>query len=154
MNRPHGIFAALACAILFCTTANAADLPAHHMQVRIEPAAHQLKASDRIDFAKPRAATLVLSTRFRIDALKLDGHPVEPAVTLEGKFQRIMLPAAQNIELSWHGTLAAIDRSMDHRDTLTYEEPASGKTIQLLLLTNRMDRTRSQTVTVGATIKP
>ena len=128
MIGPAGRFAALFCVLLACATASAADPAAHHrMQVRIEPEAQVLEGRDSIEFAAPRAATLLLSARFRVDALAVDGQPIEAVARLAGRFQRIALPAARRVEVRWHGTLAALDRSLDHRDTLTYDVPASGK---------------------------
>ena len=127
MTRPAGLLAALLCALLLCAAATAADSAAHRMRVRIEPDTHLLEGRDSIRFAAPRAATLVLSARFRVDALAVDGQRIEAVAKLAGRFQRIALPAARRVEVAWHGTLAALDRSLDHRDTLTYDEPASGK---------------------------
>ncbi|MBE0619737.1 MAG: M1 family peptidase [Burkholderiales bacterium] len=127
MIRPAGLFAALFCTLVFCTTASAAEPASHRMRVRIEPDTHLLEGRDSIRFGTARAATLVLSTRFRIDTLAVDGRRIDAAPRLAGGFQRIALPAARRVELRWHGTLAALDRSLDHRDTLTYDEPASGK---------------------------
>ncbi|MGP1680529.1 MAG: M1 family metallopeptidase [Burkholderiales bacterium] len=127
MIKPVGLFAALCCALLLATSAIAAVPAAHRMRVRIEPETHDLEGRDSIRFAAPRAATLVLSARFRVDALAVDGRRIDAAPKLAGRFQRIALPASRRVELRWHGTLAALDRSLDHRDTLTYDEPASGK---------------------------
>ena len=127
MTAPAGLCAALLCAFLLPAAALAADAAGHEMTVRIEPASHVLQGRDSISFDAPRAATLVLSTRFRIDALAADGRPVEATPRLSGGVQQIELPAARRIEVSWSGTLAALDRSLDHRDTLTYDQPASGE---------------------------
>ncbi|MCJ7839216.1 MAG: hypothetical protein MUP61_08415, partial [Burkholderiales bacterium] len=127
MTAPAGLCAALLCAFLLPAAALAADAAGHEMTVRIEPASHVLQGRDSISFDAPRAATLVLSTRFRIDALAADGRPVEATPRLSGGVQQIGLPAARRIEVSWSGTLAALDRSLDHRDTLTYDQPASGE---------------------------
>ncbi len=127
MIRPAGFFAALCCALLLGAAARAADIPIHKIQVRIEPDTHLLEGRDSIAFGAARAATLVLSARFRVDALRVDGRRIEPAARLAGRFQHIDLPAARQIELRWHGTLAALDRSLDHSDTLSYDEPASGR---------------------------
>ena len=95
------------------------------MRLRIEPATQALHGSDSIRFDAPRAATLVLSARFRVDSLAVDGKRVEPATKVAGRFQRIALPRARRIDLAWHGTLDLLDRSLDHRDTLYATEPAS-----------------------------
>ena len=99
----------------------------HDIHVRIEPQTQSLEGRDSISFAAPRAATLVWSSRFRLAALAVDGRRIELAPRLADGFQRISLPAARRIDLAWSGKLAPLDRSMDHRDTLGYAEPASGE---------------------------
>ena len=126
MSRLAGLCAALSCALLLPAAALAAPSAEHRIAVRIEPAAQQLQGRDQIAFAAPRAATLVMSARFRIASLYADGVRVDHAARLTGGLQRIALPAAQRIEIAWSGTLAVLDRSLDHRDTLTYAQPASG----------------------------
>jgi len=125
MSVRAGLRAALLCAFLLPASALAAAA-GHEMTVRLEPAAHALQGRDSISFDTPRAATLVLSPRFHIDALAADGRQIEVAARLSGGMQRISLPAARRIEVGWSGSLAALDRSLDHRDTLTYAQAASG----------------------------
>jgi hypothetical protein len=131
MIRLAGLFAALFGALLFSATAIAAAPAAHQIRVRIEPDSRYLEGRDSIRFDAPRAATLVLSTRFRVDSLALDGQRIEvpgrAAIAAAGRFQRIALPAARRIDFGWSGTLAPLERNIDHRGTLSYAEPASGK---------------------------
>jgi aminopeptidase N len=96
------------------------------MVVRLDPAARTLDAQDVISLDAPRALTLVLSGRFKLKTLEVDGRRVQPAVRASGGVQRIAVPAGKRIALSWSGALAALDAAMDHRDTLGYAEPASG----------------------------
>ena len=131
MTRLAGLFAAVICALLLSATAIAAAPADHRIRVRIEPNTRFLEGRDSIHFDAPRSATLVLSARFRVDSLAVDGQRIEvagrAAIAAAGRFQRITLPAARRIDLRWSGELAALDRSLDHRGTLTYAEPASGK---------------------------
>ena len=127
MTRLAGLYAACLCAPPPPGGARAAAPADHRIRVRIEPHLQILEGQDRIRFAAPRAATLVLSPRFRIDSLIADGQRIEATARLSGGLQRIALPVARRIELRWSGTLARLDRSLAHRDTLTYAEPASGK---------------------------
>jgi aminopeptidase N len=127
MIRLAGICAVLSYALLFPAGAQAAQAANHRIALRIEPAAHRLEGRDSIDFDAPRAATLVLSPRFRVDSLAADGRHIEARSRLSGGLQHIALPAARHIEVAWSGTLATLDRSLEHRDTLTYAQPASGK---------------------------
>ena len=125
MSRLAALFAL--CALLLAAEAPAAETADHRITVRIEPETQLLQGQDRISFAAARSATLVLSPRFRIDTLLADGVAVAVTARLSGGLQRIALPAAKRIDLSWSGKLAALDRGLDHRDTLTYAQPASGK---------------------------
>jgi len=122
MTRPIVLLAALALA----ASEAVAAVPLHDLSVRIDPQTRILKGRDRISFDSARPATLVLSARFRIDALLADGRRVRPPEPPAQGMLRIELPAARRIEISWSGKLAALDRSLEHRDTLSYNAPASG----------------------------
>jgi hypothetical protein len=117
--------AALLCALGAAAAALADAPPVHRISVRIEPETQMLTGRDSLRFDAPRAATLLLSTRFRIDGLEIDGRRIELAPRLAGGYQRIGLPAARRVELRWSGKLARLDRSLDHRGTLSYGAPAS-----------------------------
>jgi hypothetical protein len=119
--------AALLCALGAAAAALADAPPVHRIRVRIEPEAQLLTGHDSLRFDAPRAATLLLSTRFRLDALTVDGRRIELAPRLAGGYQRISLPAARRVELRWSGKLARLDRSLDHRGTLSYAAPASAR---------------------------
>jgi aminopeptidase N len=126
MIHPAGL-AALICALSWSVSAIAATPPAHSIQVRIEPETQQLEGSDQISFDAPRAATLLLSPRFRVDSLAVDAHSIAFQARIVGGLQHISVPPARRIDIRWSGKLAPLDSSLDHRDTLTYDEPASGK---------------------------
>src|SRR5512133_644946 len=111
---------ALACALWLAGAALAAAPATHGIQVRIEPETRRLEGRDSLRFDAPRAATLVLSSRFSLDAVTVDGQRTALKARLDGGFQRIALPAARRIDLRWHGSLAPLDRSLGHRDTLGY----------------------------------
>ena len=112
--------------LMLAASVAAAAAPSHDLWVRIDPQARLLEGRDTIIVDSSRPVTLVLSARFRVDALAVDGRRVgAPAQPKEG-WQRIALPAARRIELRWSGTLAELDQNLDHRDTLTYGAPASG----------------------------
>ena len=127
MIGPAARLAALICALLLSPTAIAAAPAAHQIRVRIEPDTHLLEGRDSIRFDTPRAATLVLSARFRIDSLLVDARRIDVRIKSVDGFQRISLPAARRIDLGWSGALAPLARNLDHRGTLTYAEPASSK---------------------------
>ena len=124
MIRPAARIAAAL--LLFAAAFAAGALPAHDLSVRIDPQTRRLAGRDRIRLDSPQPVTLLLSARFSVDALTVDGRRLRaPAPPKEG-WQRIALPAARRIELRWSGQLAPLDRRLDHRDTLTYGIPASG----------------------------
>ena len=107
------------------------DLPVHDLWVRIDPQTRLLEGRDTIRFVLPRAVTLVLSPRFKVGSLVVDGRPLRPPEPREQGAQgsealrRIALPAARRVELRWSGTLVALDRSLDYRDALGYGAPAT-----------------------------
>jgi aminopeptidase N len=127
MIRLAGRLAALICALMLPAAAAAVAPAAHQIRVRIEPDTRFLEGRDSIRFDAPRAATLVLSARFRVDSLVVDTRRIEVPDKPAERFQRITLPAARRIDLRWSGTLAPLDQNLDHRHTLGYAEPASGK---------------------------
>ncbi len=127
MIRAAARLAAVVCALGLASAALAAAPAAHRIGVRIEPDTQELQGRDRIRFETVRAATLVLSSRFRIVSLAADGRRIDIAPKLVDGMQHLRLPAARRIDLAWSGKLAPLDQSLDHRDTLTYAEPASGK---------------------------
>ena len=116
---------ALICALCFAPAALAAAV--HQIRVRIEPDTQRLEGQDSIRFDVPRAATLALSARLRLDSLVVDGQRIALQAKLDGRLQRFVLPSAGRIDVRWSGTLAALDRSLDHRGTLSYDQAASSK---------------------------
>ena len=101
-------------------------VPAHDISVRIDPHARVLQGRDTIRLDAPGPVTLVLSGRFRVSALSVDGAKVRLPEPSQVALQRIVLRSARRIDIRWSGTLAALDRGLDHRDTLTFGAPASG----------------------------
>jgi len=115
-----------ALAALVCACAVHAAEPAHEISVRLDPQSRTLEAHDVIRLEPRRAVTLLLSERFKLDSVALDGRRFQPTPRAAKGFQRIGLPASSRIELHWTGTLAPIDTRLEHRDTLGYAQPASG----------------------------
>jgi hypothetical protein len=127
MIRLAGFCVTLIGALSFSLPAAAVTMTpaAHQIRVRIDPETRALEGRDSIRFDAPRAATLVLSSRFRIDSVALDARRITVKPTVDRDFQRIELPAARRIDIGWSGKLAALDQSLDHRQTLGYDLPAS-----------------------------
>ena len=119
----------LVLAVALSVPVGALATPLHDLSVRIDPGTRRLEGRDAIsvDAAAPiTPVTLVLSARFRVDALAVDGRRIHASWTSAGGMQRITLSAARNVHVRWSGTLAALDQRLEHRDTLTYRAPASG----------------------------
>lgn len=100
--------------------------PSHEISVSIDPQTRLLEGRDTLNFDSSRGAVLLLSSRFRIASLVVDGRPIEAHAEPVPGLMRITLPAARRVELRWSGTLAALDRNVDHRHTLAAGVPASG----------------------------
>ena len=126
MSRLAGGLAALICALMLPAAAAALAPAVHQIRVRIEPDTRLLEGSDSIRFDAPRAATLLLSTRFRLDSLIVDARRIEVRHQPAEGFQRIALPVGRRIDVRWSGNLAPLDQNLDRRGTLTYAEAASG----------------------------
>ncbi len=126
MTRLAFLFAAAICALALPAAAIAAPSAFHQIRVRIEPDTRLLQGRDSMRFDTRRAATLVLSARFRVDSLVVDGRRIDIAEKPAGRFRRIVLPAARRIDVHWSGEFAVLDRSLDHRGTLDFAEPAGG----------------------------
>ena len=122
MIRAAALFAALA----GLPAAFPAAAPMHDISVRIDPQSRALEGRDRITLDAPRAATLLLSPRFKVNSLTADGRRLDIRPADAHGLQRIALPAARRIELRWSGELEPLDQRLEHRDTLTYGAPASG----------------------------
>ena len=123
--------AVLAAVALFPAAALAMDAsadtpPAHDIRVRIVPQERTLEGRDTITMASNQAQALLLSARFRVTSLLIDGKLSWPDVSVRNGLQRIRLPPARTVTLQWSGELAALDTAMDHRATLTANAPVSG----------------------------
>jgi hypothetical protein len=127
MTRLRARLAALLATLLCATAAIAATPATHQLRVRIDPDTQRLAGSDSIRFDAPRRVTLLLSARFRIETLSVDQRRIAPPARPAQGLQRIVLPAASRIDLRWSGELARLDQTLDHRQTLGYDLPASAR---------------------------
>ena len=112
--------------LALATPLGALAMPTHDISVRIEPGTRLLEGRDAITVDDDLQVTLVLSARFRVESLAVDGRPYGLPWKNNGGMQRLRLQRAHRIEVRWSGELAALDRTLEHRDTLTYGAPASG----------------------------
>lgn len=116
----------LALVLALATPLGALALPTHDISVRIEPGTRLLTGRDAIRVDDDLQVTLVLSARFRVESLLVDGRHYGVTWKNHGGMQRLRLQRAHRIEVRWRGELAALDRTLEHKDTLTYGAPASG----------------------------
>jgi len=84
---------------------------------------------DRISLAPGPARTLALADRFNVGSATIDGKPA-PAPLRENGLIVWTLPASDRprvIRFTWSGTLAPLDATLDHRQTLSVIAPVSGE---------------------------
>ncbi|MBI4292483.1 MAG: M1 family peptidase [Betaproteobacteria bacterium] len=120
------LLATLVAALVLEASASAGVPPSHEISVTIDPQTRLIEGRDTISFDSRHKAVLLLSPRFRLASLSADGRPIEAHTQTAAGLTRISLPPARRVELSWSGTLAALDRNVDHRHTLAADAPASG----------------------------
>ncbi|MBI2961311.1 MAG: M1 family peptidase [Betaproteobacteria bacterium] len=126
LRRSERAAALLALAVALATAASAETAPWHEISLTIDPRTRALEARDTLSFDSARKATLLLAPQFQIKSLAADGRALEPRAETAAGLMRIELPAARRIDLSWSGTLAALERNVEHVQTLSAGAPASG----------------------------
>jgi len=82
MIRPAARIAAAL--LLFAAAFAAGALPAHDLSVRIDPQTRRLAGRDRIRLDSPQPVTLLLSARFSVDALSVDGRRLRAGSSCAG----------------------------------------------------------------------
>jgi hypothetical protein len=90
------------------------------LEVELDPAARTLRASALLRPAT-NPFTFGLHPSLTMDAASVDGRPVrlETLAPEHGlRRWRIVLPQGAQLRLDYHGTLPALDRSLDHRGVL------------------------------------
>ena len=94
--------------------------------VRVDPTAHTLKGRGVITMTGGGAATLALGRRFQMVTARADGRALDLPVRGAGGVRRWEVGGARRIEIEWQGELAALDDTLDHRQTLGATAPVSG----------------------------
>jgi len=118
--------AALIMVLALAVPLGAQATPMHDMSVRIDPDARWLVGRDAITVEDDSPVTLVLAARFGVESVVVDGRRHGVPWKNAGGMQRLSLPRVHRVEVSWSGELAALDRTLEHRDTLSYAAPSSG----------------------------
>jgi len=116
------------------SAASATAAPAAHyeMSVRLDPATRALVGQARIVVSGQAAARtalrIALADGFVGDQILVEGRPLPAPSGVRGPHRIWPLPDARGgtrtVEVRWHGTLAPLDRSVDHRQTLA--RPVAG----------------------------
>jgi len=99
------------------------------LRVSLDPAARQLRGEGVLRVPPGPAETVVLDGRYRDARLQWGGAPLRAAPAAAGH-QAWTLPASDStreVALAWAGQVEALDRNLDHRDTLEHNLPASSE---------------------------
>ncbi len=112
--------------ILVCAANGAALAVEYDFSLRIDPAARTLEGRGVITLPGGGATTLALGRRFAVTRASTDGRLIATATRGAGGVQRWDVTGARRIEIEWQGELAALDATLDHRQTLGAAAPVSG----------------------------
>src|SRR5262245_1727455 len=97
------------------------------LAVRIDPERRELHAPSML-VVDQTETEIALARQFDVTAVTIDGRPADPAGTVRDAQRVWRLPAAERarrVGIEWRGTLAALDPSIAHRQTLHQAEPVA-----------------------------
>jgi aminopeptidase N len=97
------------------------------LAVRIEPERRELHARGTL-IVDEEATEIALARQFDVAAVAVDGRPADAAGAVRDGRRIWRLPAAERarrVEIEWRGTLAALDASISHRQTLRQAQPTA-----------------------------
>jgi len=97
------------------------------LSVGLDPATRELRARGTVTVDR-NATELALHARFAVESVAVDGRPLDAAGTLRDGRRVWRLPAAgrdRRVTIAWRGTLAPLDGSIAHRDTLRDAQPVA-----------------------------
>jgi len=125
----------LALALAMCA-ASAAPLAAappaapvdYDMTVQLDPNTRSLHGHARIEVAAGTPLAVALQRRYVIDSFTVDGRPA-PAAQMRPQLAVFALGHAtgrRRLDISWHGTLDALDTSLNPRQAVVQSTAASG----------------------------
>ena len=115
-------------ACLAASPAHQKATPSYDMAITIDPDKRTLTGSGTIGVAAGPGFELSLARRFEVDSMTLDGRPVgEPRISDGLQVWSIdSANSVRKIAVRWHGMLAPLDATLDHRQTLTAAAPVTG----------------------------
>ena len=114
---PRWVLAAAAAAVAGAALAGPAQLD---LAVRIEPERRELRARGTL-VVDEDITEIALAQQFDVTAVTVDGRHADTAGTVRDGRRVWRLRAAERarrVEIEWRGTLAALDASISHRQTL------------------------------------
>lgn len=119
---------AFAASLFLAAMARDVCAAAYDIAVRIEPATRELSASATIAVPRGQAVELALAQRFKVERMSLDGSPVAaPRVTQGLSIWKLdAAKSERKLEVRWSGRLAALDPTLDHRQTLGANAAVAG----------------------------
>lgn len=118
--------AVLASAFLVATGTAVAAPPRFDFTVTIDPAAHTVLGEGSITLPPGKAVTLTLAGGFVAEPVQLDGRAPPRSATADRTTWRVDAgTGARVVNIRWSGTLAALDPTQRHRDTLGELRPVS-----------------------------
>lgn len=117
----------LAAGLLAAASAALAGPARLDVSVSLEPATREFRARGTVTVGR-LATELALNALFAVESIAADGRPLDPAGTVRDGRRVWRLPAAdrdRRVEIAWRGTLAALEGSISHRDTLRNARPVA-----------------------------
>jgi hypothetical protein len=117
----------LAAGLLAAASAVLAGPARLDVSVTLDPATRELRARGTVTVDR-LATELALNALFAVDSIAVDGRRLDPAGTLRDGRRLWRLPAAdrdRRVEIEWRGTLAALEGSVSHRDSLRNARPVA-----------------------------
>ncbi len=102
----------------------------YDIQVEIDPATRSIQGRSTITVKNSGELRLLLGQRFEVTKALIEGQPLQPSAdSYDMPYHSWRIPfslgVTYNIEVHWHGELAALNTSLDHQQTLGRPEPVS-----------------------------
>jgi len=109
-------------------------------EVRLDPETRALAGGGTLTLPPGDAADVVLRRDFTMERIAIAGREAAPEHRVRDDLQAWRIPAskeARRVEVRWRGTLAPLDASLTHRQTLAASRPVAGTEGTQLLASSR-----------------
>ena len=126
-RRAGGLWLAALATVALIATGTAVAAPARFdFTITIDPVARTLLGEGSIALPPGQATTLSLASGFVAETMQLEGRTLPLGTAADRQTWRVDAGTdARVVSVRWSGTLAALDATMQHRDTLGDLRPAS-----------------------------